>query len=122
MEGIKKNMDYQMSRLYVHLHTSQLSHTQTHTSVQNIFTGSQKPVCPPFSSVVLEVAACSQSLPRNILPSQSPNHPCREEKTEQLADTRHEVDQLVLELQKAKQDVSTRPGPARPWAESGVPQ
>ncbi|XP_040598557.1 protein Daple isoform X2 [Mesocricetus auratus] len=27
-----------------------------------------------------------------------------EEKTEQLADTRHEVDQLVLELQKAKQD------------------
>ncbi|CAH6849102.1 Ccdc88c [Phodopus roborovskii] len=27
-----------------------------------------------------------------------------EEKTEQLSDTRHEVDQLVLELQKAKQD------------------
>ncbi|XP_025775165.1 protein Daple [Puma concolor] len=28
----------------------------------------------------------------------------REEKTEQLVDTRHEVDQLVLELQKAKQE------------------
>ena len=30
----------------------------------------------------------------------------REEKTEQLVDTRHEVDQLVLELQKVKQEVS----------------
>ena len=32
----------------------------------------------------------------------------REEKTEQLGDTKHEVDQLVLELQKVKQEVSTR--------------
>lgn len=32
----------------------------------------------------------------------------REEKTEQLVDTRHEVDQLVLELQKVKQEVSAK--------------
>lgn len=31
----------------------------------------------------------------------------REEKSEQLVDTRHEVDQLVLELQKIKQEVRT---------------
>lgn len=38
----------------------------------------------------------------------------REEKTEQLGDTRHEVDQLVLELQKVKQEVSGR-GFAHVW-------
>lgn len=40
----------------------------------------------------------------------------REEKTEQLVDTRHEVDQLVLELQKVKQEVSRvgRGGPELP--------
>lgn len=32
----------------------------------------------------------------------------REEKTEQLVDTRHEVDQLALELQKVKQEVSRK--------------
>lgn len=115
-----------MSR-YTHTHTtSQHMHmcVQTHRiNITNIFLDFQKPACLPFPSVVLEVAACSQSPPRNILPfTLSPNYLCREEKTEQLADTRHEVDQLVLELQKAKQDVSTRPEPACTGAEAGVPQ
>jgi hypothetical protein len=54
------------------------------------------------------MVACSQSLPRKqpTYIHYSSNHPCREEKTEQLVDTRHEVDQLVLELQKVKQEVS----------------
>ena len=39
-------------------------------------------------------------------PSHQTSSHHREEKTEQLVDTRHEVDQLVLELQKVKQEVS----------------
>lgn len=46
----------------------------------------------------------------------------REEKTEQLVDTRHEVDQLVLELQKVKQEVSRSPF-CRVWrGRAGLPQ
>lgn len=45
-------------------------------------------------------------LPRRPPSPRVPRIVPREEKTEQLVDTRHEVDQLVLELQKVKQEVS----------------
>lgn len=67
------------------------------------------------------MVAFSQGLPRQPLPTLVPVLPLSEEKTEQLVDTRHEVDQLVLELQKVKQEVSRGLGCVSWWDGTGYP-
>lgn len=57
-----------------------------------------------------------------LLFSDRSDHPPREEKTEQLVDTRHEVDQLVLELQKVKQEVSKEVCACQEGRVAGTPQ
>lgn len=45
-----------------------------------------------------------QHLAMELMNTKARLHHVRQEKTEKLVDTRHEVDQLVLELQKVKQE------------------